>query len=577
MILTIDNLDGQGARDYSGALCPHDGTTRGLAIERSLNLPSRVSGALLLSTGEGGQALPVPIRRARIVVSSNTTGAVLFTGYLATEPVAVYAGTGLAGPVFRYTFSALSDEWLLDRQTATLTATGLALPAGTLLANLAARTSAGTLNTSSIAPGHAVGVFAPGAGQSWSANAAAIAGAAGSAYRAINGALSLNPLGAVTHTVNFDTASGTDPLAGTGAVTPAALAPALARELANDVTVTGEIEPAAYVTELLQGDGTTTVFTLSEPAFRVRAAKSKPLTDSFSHGTLNTQLWQLADGGAHIAPGVGGLALRGGNGFDGQTTLAAWDPLELGGSLVLEGADVQLNAPSDGVLLGLYSGAVERDNCIAGYNVRQSGGNTVVTPYVNGAEAGTTFTLVSGHRYTLRLRLHSAETQRVFQTYYARVDGAIQAFGGGLVSAAAAVVFDVVDLGNASNTPATILYDGVVSNTPASCTFALVNSLSLTGSIGSVTATQSSSVWIVSTLPGGATQTRLIGLAGQGVDCMLDSAGKVTFFAGRIPVAGERITVLYRTHSRAVARLEDPASVAAEAAGGQSGTSRWLG
>jgi hypothetical protein len=46
---------------------------------------------------------------------------------------------------------------------------------------------------------------------------------------------------------------------------------------------------------------------------------------------------------------------------------------------------------------------------------------------------------------------------------------------------------------------------------------------------------------------------------------------------GRIPVAGELVTIRYRTRERAVARLEDPASVAAEAAGGMPGTARWLG
>ena len=571
MILTIDNLDGQGARDYSAALCPKDAATRPLTVERTLNAPSRASGALLLAANPGWLTLPVPVRRARVIITSSASGATLFTGYLATEPVAVYAGAGLAGPVFRYQFSALSDEWLLDKQTATLTANGLAVPAGTLLDTLTNRTAAGTLNTAGVMPGHTVGVFTPEPGQPWSASAGAIASAAGSAYRAVSGALSLNPIGAVTHAVNFDSP------AGAGVLTPAALQTSLARELANDVTLTGEIEPAAYVSELFQGDGTTTVFTLSTPPFKLRTAKNKPLTDSFSQGTFNTQLWQVSDPGSHLATGASGLALTGGNGFDGQTMLTAWDPIELGGAVLLEAADVQFNAPSDGVVLGLYSGPVERDNCVAGYNIRQSAGNTVLTPYVNGAEIGTTFTLVSGHRYTLRLRLHSVASQRVLQTYYARVDGAIQAFGGGLVTSPASVVFDVIDLGNASNTPASVLYDGTIASTPASCTFAAVNSLALTGSIGSITATHAGSAWVASTLPGGTTQTRLIGVAGQGVDCTLSATGKLTFFAGRVPVAGELITVRYRTRHRAVARLQDSASVAAEAAGGQPGTARWLG
>ena len=118
--------------------------------------------------------------------------------------------------------------------------------------------------------------------------------------------------------------------------------------------------------------------------------------------------------------------MTGGNGFDGQTTLTAIDAIELGGSLVIEAGSLQLGAGSEGVVCGLYSGATEMANCFAGYNVRQSGGATVVVPMVNGAEVGTVYTLLSGHSYTLRIRLHCVEMQRVLQTYYAMVDGAVQ-------------------------------------------------------------------------------------------------------------------------------------------------------
>ena len=77
MKMTIDNLDGAGAVDYSGALCA-DGP---LTIARSLNAPSVCSG--LLDIGDAG--LVVLKRRGRIVVTAaNET--VLFTGYIATEP-----------------------------------------------------------------------------------------------------------------------------------------------------------------------------------------------------------------------------------------------------------------------------------------------------------------------------------------------------------------------------------------------------------------------------------------------------------------------------------------------------------
>ncbi len=76
----------------------------------------------------------MPVRRGRVVASSDN-GTVLFTGYIATDPVAEYAGAGLAGPVYRIAFSAVSDEWLLDKQSLTLTGDGFAVTGGTLLSD----------------------------------------------------------------------------------------------------------------------------------------------------------------------------------------------------------------------------------------------------------------------------------------------------------------------------------------------------------------------------------------------------------------------------------------------------------
>ena len=99
------------------------------------------------------------------------------------------------------------------------------------------------------------------------------------------------------------------------------------------------------------------------------------------------------------------------------------------------------------------------------------------------------------------------------------------------------VVFDLQDLGAASNTPATVLYDGSVVSSPDSCSFVAVNSVQLIGSIGYCRVTQTGSAWVVSTLPSGVRMTRLVGVAGEGVDCMVSTTGKVTFFAGRGPIA----------------------------------------
>jgi hypothetical protein len=61
------------------------------------------------------------------------------------------------------------------------------------------------------------------------------------------------------------------------------------------------------------------------------------------------------------------------------------------------------------------------------------------------------------------------------------------------------------------------------------------------------------------------------------VDCAISGTGKVTFFAGRIPVAGETIAFHYRADQRAVTRIANATSIAGEAAGAVPGTAQWLG
>ncbi len=593
MRITMDNEDGRGAVDYTGAVAVEGPVT----VQRRLNQPSRCTAEIVLGVG----ALATPVRRGRVEVTSDV-GAVLFTGYLATEPVAVYAGQGATGAVYRARISAVSDEWLLDRQgsggSLTVDGVSLALSGTALLEQLTARAQAAASASGTAAGSTAItvssggtnaratGAFAVAPAASWSTNAGAAAAASYAGYRAVSGTVSVQPAGSVTH--SFSDASGTLSVAEFNA--------ANVRELANDVTISGAEEPAAYVQEIFTGDGTTTVFTLSESAFR--GTNRTLVRDSFNGASFDTSQWVVGSTGGHLALGSAGLMLNGGNGYDGQTTLTALNAVEMGGFLLAELGGVQFGASSDGMLAGFYSSAqTVLANCFVGFRVRQSvsstGGVTVLVPVVNGVEVGTVYTPMAGHSYTLRLRLYCAEMLRLPQVYYCMVDGAVQQFGGGnAADAAMQMVFELVDEGVSSNTPATVLYDtattgAAVTGTPGTCVFAAVDSANLVGSVASVEVTRPGSLWVVSTLPNGTVATRLIGAAGQGVDCEVDygsqvgTPGKVTFFAGRVPVAGERVTVSYRNQGRAVARIADAVSVAAEAAAGAgvsvAGVSRWLG
>jgi hypothetical protein len=546
--ISIDNLDGRGAVDYTGAVAVEGPVT----VQRTLNAPSRCTSEIVL----GIEGLAVPVRRGRVTVTAEDA-TILFTGYLATEPVREYAGEASHGAVYRARISAVSDEWLLDNLgsgAGLQDALSMGLDGGALVARMTARVQSGGASVVSSLPGASVsptGVFAPRAAAPWSANAAAAASASYASYRALNGEVTVTPVGHVAHAL-----SDAD-----GTLSVSELTAGNVRDLANDVTLSGAEEPTAYVSESFMGDGTTAVFELSEAAFR--NTNRTLVLDSFGEATFDAKQWMVNDSGGHLSLTSAGLTMNGGNGVDGATTLLALDAIEMSGSMVVQLGSVLLDAASDGMIAGMYEGATTLPNCFAGFRVRQSasgtGGVTVLVPVVNGVEVGTVFTPLAGHSYTLRLRLHCVEMQRVMQRFYCMVDGVVRSFGSASgVSAPMDVVFELVDEGAASNTPATVLYDsaaasGALLNTPATCAFVAANSTQLFGSVGSVSVTRPGSLWIVSTLPSGTLQTRLIGVAGQGVDCEVlygsaaGTPGKVTFFAGRIPVAGERVTMQYRS------------------------------
>lgn len=560
MRITIDNLDGLGALDYTAWIS----SSGGLKIERRLNAPS-VCGCTLDLTGS---TLRRPSRRGRVIVTLHD-GTVLFTGYVTADPELIYCGAGIEGVQYASALHAVSDEWLLDRQGATVAGAGLQQGGASALALLTSGVGVAGFTTTTTGTIEGVGVFVPQEASAWSTNAASLASSIYAAYRVVSGTIGLQTAGSITHVLSD----------GDGSLQLGGLGLGQSRELANDVTVSGEMEPAAYVGESFAGDGTTNVFLLTKTPFRHSAGSSsgQVISDSFDAPVIRTTVWNANDPGAHLSLTAAGLTSGGGNGLDGQTTVEARSPVEMGGSLLLDMGAVLLQPGSNGVLCGLYSGDISRTNCFAGYNVRQSNGSTVLVPMVNGVETGTVYTTVEGHRYVLRIRAHSVEMYRVGQIFYAMSGGLLNSFGGGTAASAMDLVFDLQDMGAASNTPATVLYDGTIASSPASCTYAPLNSIGLIGSVGYCRVTQMESAWVTKTSKAGIRTTQLAGAAGEGVDCTISASGKVTFLAGRVPQAGELVTVRYRTTQRSVARMENAASVAEESEGGFPGTARWLG
>jgi hypothetical protein len=550
--LTIDNVD------YTSALAAKPP----LRIERELNAPSICSFVLVPSAVN----LAVPLRFGRVVVSDDN-GTVLFTGYIATEPALELAGEGPAGPVYQAVVSAISDELLLDIQGVPQMTAMYNEPVRKVLQSFTSTVDTAQFSFNTAQATDIAGRFVAEPSEKWSTNAGLLASHSRNAYCAIAGSIMLAPVGNTTHQL-----SEAD-----GSLQIAHLQAAQVKALANDVTVCGDEEPSAYVTEVFQGDGATTLFDLTEEPFFPPSSKAHALMDLFQEPSINLTIWQLQDPGEHVSLSANGLTCSGGNGIDGQTSLSTISNMELGGSLVIEANGVLLNAGSTGVLNGLYSGDIKTQNCIAGFQVSQINSSTMVAPVISGTVAGSSFSPVTGHVYTLRIRIYAKEIQRVLQSYYSVDDSGAKLLGGTGISCNANCVLEVQDTANGVSQTPIVLYDGVITNAPAAGTFALLNSANLYCSIRSVNVTQQGPEWVTSIPPSGSMVTRRIGTIAQGADCKIERTGKLRFYPTSVPQSGELIFVSYRTKRRAVARLANSVATSPDGLTQIPATSRWTG
>lgn len=559
MKLTIDNLDGNGAVDYSQGVV----ATEKFLIKRQLNEPSLCS----FTVAPSFVNLPTPVRFGRVLVSDDS-GNMLFSGYIAMEPALELVGQSSMGAAFQVFVSAVSDEVLLDQQPLPVLLAGVSTSASALLQGLSTTLDANGFSFSLAQASGSVGNFLPDAAQSWSSNAGTLASMARNAYRVVDGVIVMAPIGSVVHALSE--ANGTLNLA--------ALEAALVKTLANDVTVCGPSEPSAYVTEFFQGDGTTVLFDLTREPYMPRSSKSKPLIDLFQGAEINPAVWSVLGSGTSVALTASGVTCYGGNGIDGETMVRLVNEIELGGSLVFEAGGVQFGAVTQGVLNGIYDGPIVVANCLAGFQISQIGGGTQITALISGAPAGSPYTVVAGHMYTLRLRMYCNEMQRLEQTYNSVDNNGPQVYGGLDLSAGARVVLEVQDATGGIAAAPVVLYSGSMTNIPAIVLMALLDATDLQCSIASFEISQQGPVWVNSTPPGSGTVVRRLGTTAQGADCRLERTGKLRFYPTSIPQAGELIAISYRTTHRAVARLADAASISQESNGGTlPGTAAWIG
>jgi hypothetical protein len=550
-------------QDYTAAL---DGA-RPLTVERKLNEPSICQLWLSLQFN-GSLAMPTRAQSLAIVGDDAT---IYFTGYIAVSPLPEYAGIAMEGPRYRIAIQAVSDELLLDQLLMPPSAGLSGETAGALMTALVTHTGSTALSTAGLSLSNAVSNFVPDPGASWSKSAGQLASQARAAYRAVNGALTLSSVQTTVHPLNE-----TD---GSLSLADLSFTASVKRALANDVTICGEHEPVAYVTEYFLGDGATTQFYLAADPFFPVASKSTVISELFNEAAINLTVWGNSGIDGYLSIGANGLLMDGGNGIDGGTVLAWIDPIELGGTLLLEAVGVTLSPGSTGILAGIYSSVGPQSQCMAGFQVTSAEGTGAVTlqPMIEGAGAGTTYAVNLANEYTLRARVHCADMERTLAVYRSFGDSGAITFGGETSESPAKLQLEVQEFVDGVGGIPVTLYDGAVAGLLPSGTVVAASSINLIGTMRAFNLTNLGSGWVVSTPPSGGPYTRRLGTTAEAAECHLERTGRLVFYTGSTPVSGEQVAVNYRTIGRAVGRAVNTASQAALAAAGSPSVSVWIG
>src|SRR5579863_5366505 len=553
MKLTIDNLQGAGAVDYTsrldGAMAPR--------VVRKINQPSQMSCSLASAVG-----FAVPVTGARVVLT-RANGSLVFTGYLTQAPQCTYAGWGQQAPVYRYDLIAESDEVLLDRKALPNRAPFVQRTAGSALKQLAQDLLPGEFGVSGVADVDTVAAYEVNPAKKFSYHAGQVALAARGSYRAMNGALTLAPVGSATHAIQESDAN----------FSPAGLKLASPNLLVNDATVIGLDEPEAYVRDYFTGDGLSLIFYLSQKPF----AQATPalIDEEYLGPGLDPMTWQVNDPSAAISVAAQTLEVNGGTGTDGQTAVEFIEQIEMGGAIEMQHGDVSFTAASQGVIGGLYSGAVAAANCVAGFQITPNGTGVNIQALVLGAATGPVVTSTAGHRYVLTTYLYSMEVYRAEETFHSSAHPAGSGWGGAAIAADVRVVLELQDIDPANPdtlvAPATILYDDVIENAPGFCIYALVNAANIRCSIAYTYAAHIALAEVRTALPSESYVTQLVGSVSDGAQCELASSTTLEFFPEYLPAENTLIVASYRGYGRAAAEVMNSASVAGLASGSDNG------
>jgi hypothetical protein len=260
--------------------------------------------------------------------------------------------------------------------------------------------------------------------------------------------------------------------------------------------------------------------------------------------------------------------------------MLSWlDPVEMGGTLLLEATGVTLAAGSTGILAGFFVGLGTLASCTAGFQItaQQGTGAVALQPIVKGSPTGTKYQVNSAKQYALRIRIHCPECERTLSVYRSFGDNGVVAVGGQSITSSAKLQFEVQEYVNGVAGMPVTLYEGSIASLPAACTVVAASSLNLLGAMRALSLTNLGSGFVVSTPANGSPRTRRIGSVAQAAECRIERAGTLIFNTGFVPAVSEKIAVSYRTVGRALGRAVNTSSQQELAQSGLPPVATWIG
>lgn len=554
MKVLIDNLAGQGAADCTVSL----DATISPRIERKINQPARFSCSLL----GGSDGFVVPRSGARVIVKRDS-GESVFTGYLTEAPERECLGWGQRGSVYRYNLVAESDEILLDQRALPNRSPFVGRTAGSALRQLVEGLLPGGFDLGGVQDLDVLASYAANPQKKFSEHAAAIALAARASYRVMNDRVTLAPAGSVSYAL----------AEGDSNFSPAGLKLICPTTAINDVTVIGLEEPQAYVRDYFVGDGMSLRFYLSQTPFQQN--RKALINERYGGSDLDRATWMVSDPTQAFSVVAQALLVNGGSGQDGRTTVSFLEKIELGGALELQHGDVSFTGASQGVIGGLYAGSVVSTNCVAGFQVTPSGGQSNIQALINGVATGPVVTTTAGHRYLMTTYLYSREIYRSGEKFHSAAHPAGSGLGGDAVSAEVRIVLEVQDVNPlvpaSMVTPAMVVFDGVIAHAPGFCSYALVNAVNMQCALAYTYAAHISTAEVRTALENSPYETRLVETQVEGGECAIVGSTTLDFYPQYVPPLNTLIVASYRGAGRAVAEVADTVAIAALANGADDG------